>query len=213
MNYNLFWVLDNINPVIQNIDRINKKKNAKCISSFDFSTLYTKIRHTELIERLSKIIDFVFFKGERNCIRISKLRNAYWGNASPENTCFTKTSLRCAVKYLIENCYFSVGNIIMRQDIGIPMGIDPAPFWANLFLYSYEEEYVRNLITNDKIKARKFHATSRYIDDLLSLNDGSEFGNVYKEIYPNSLELKQENTGCHATFLNLQINIQITILL
>ena len=62
---------------------------------------------------------------------------------APKKVCFSKSSLKSAVKHLIENCFFSVGNIIMRQAIVIIMGIDPAPFWANLFLYTYEEEYIR----------------------------------------------------------------------
>ena len=46
------------------------------------------------------------------------------------------------------------------------MGIDPAPLWANLSLYSYEEEYMASLISSDKIKARYFPSTERFIDDL-----------------------------------------------
>ena len=95
----------------------------------------------------------------------------------------------------------------MRQAIGIIMGIDPAPFWANLSLYTYEEEYIRAQISQNKVKARKFHATNRYIDDLCAINDGGEFKNSHKEIYPPSLELKLEHEGNHATFLDLEINI------
>ena len=70
----------------------------------------------------------------------------------------------------------------------MPMGIDPAPFWANIYLYSYESKYITNLTKNNiskenKILAKKFHATSRFIDDLLALNDGGEFGKVHKQIY------------------------------
>ena len=50
--------------------------------------------------------------------------------------------------------------------IDIAMGIDPAPLWANLSLYSYEEEYMASLISSDKIKARYFPSTERFIDDL-----------------------------------------------
>ena len=52
-----------------------------------------------------------------------------------------------------------VGNPLLRQKKGIPMEIDPAPFWANLFLYSYETEYMSEFISNDKVKARHFHAS------------------------------------------------------
>ena len=62
-----------------------------------------------------------------------------------------------------------VGNSLFRQKIGIPMGIDPALFWANLFLYTYENEYLSDLISSDKVKARHFRATKRFIDDLGTL--------------------------------------------
>ena len=52
------------------------------------------------------------------------------------------------------------------------MGNDPAPFWANLFLHKYENEYMSELISNDEIKARNFHATKLFIDDLGTFNDG-----------------------------------------
>ena len=37
-----------------------------------------------------------------------------------------------------------------------------------------------------------FHGCARFIDDLVCLNDGGEFNDSYKEIYPNELELKWE---------------------
>jgi hypothetical protein len=58
----------------------------------------------------------------------------------------------------------------MRQRVGIPMGIDPAPFWANLFLYSYEHEYMKNLIKSDRVLAKHLHAIFRFIDDLIVIN-------------------------------------------
>ena len=87
------------------------------------------------------------------------------------------------------------------------MGIDPAPFWANLFLYFYEEEYMKSLISSDKVKARHFHCTKRFIDDLCAINDGGEFGKACLEIYPKELELKVEHQGTHACFLNLDISV------
>ena len=38
-----------------------------------------------------------------------------------------------SLNHLISNCYFSVENVVMSQNIGIPMGIDPAPFWETFF--------------------------------------------------------------------------------
>ena len=58
-NYNKFWVLQNVDPVIENINIINREKKAKSITTFDFSTLY-KLPHDKLIKKLCNIIDFVF---------------------------------------------------------------------------------------------------------------------------------------------------------
>ena len=64
------------------------------------------------------------------------------------------------------------------------------------------------LIPLDKVKARHFHSTYRFIDDLCTLNDGGEFGRVYKDIYPSELELKVEHSGSHAICLNLDLTIR-----
>ena len=71
-----------------------------------------------------------------------------------------------------------VGNSLLRQKIGILMGIDLAPFWTNLFFYTCEHEYMSGLISNDKVKAHHFHATKRLIDDLGTLNDGRVFNDI-----------------------------------
>ena len=49
-----------------------------------------------------------------------------------------KQQMKDAVSYLLFNCDFTVGPNIFSQIIGIPMGSDPAPFYANLFLYFYK---------------------------------------------------------------------------
>ena len=205
-NYNKFWVLQNCDPILSTLKSINKKKNAKSISTYDFSTLYTKLPHDKLTDRLSRLIDFVFKGGDKSFIKIGNSGQAFWAR-SKKGTGFTNGSLKMAVAHLIENCYFSVGNIIMRQAIGIPMGIDPAPFWANLFLYTYEEEFISNLMRTNKVEARHFHSTKRFIDDLCAINDGGLFGRVYRDIYPGELELKVEHSGQSASFLNLDISI------
>ena len=209
-HYSKFWVLQNVDPVIDILKKINKRKNAKSISTYDFSTLYTKIPHEDLINRLSKLISFVFEGGDAKFVNISENGHASWGKKRTK-ICFSQHSLKIAMKHLIQNCYFTVGNCTMRQAIGIPMGIDPAPFWANLYLYTYEEEFVSDLVKGgqkDKIRARHFHSNRRFIDDLCALNDGGEFGRSHPEIYPHELELKCEHDGDHATFLCLEIQIE-----
>ena len=87
------------------------------------------------------------------------------------------------------------------------MGIDPAPFWANLYLYHCESKYRTNLKRTDKIRGRRFHSTFRFIDDLSASNNGGKFGKTFLKIYTTGLELKVECNGIHATVHSLDISI------
>ena len=211
--YKKYWVVQNSMQVIADLDRINRRKKAKSISTFDFATLYTKIPHDQLIEALEEAINFAFNGGNKKYLKFSE-KSAYWSSKGG-GTFFTKDSLKVATKHLILSCYFKVGNKLFRQTIGMPMGIDPAPFWANIYLYSYEAKYITNLVksnnTQNKIVARKFHSTNRFVDDLCALNDGGEFGKSHKKIYSKEMELKPEHQGLHATFLEIETNIENSI--
>ena len=203
-NINYFWVVKNSFPVIEKLNKINDRNGAKCISTFDFSTLYTKIKHSSLIEELNEIIDLAFGGGNKKWIGI-KGKHAFWCTNRCSTT-FSKAEIKFAIKHLIKECYFTVGNSVFVQTIGIPMGIDPAPFWANLYLYKFECRFMKSFGSSD-MTSRKFHGCSRFIDDLVCLNDGNKFSDSFKKIYPKDLELKCEHSGDHATFLDLDIKI------
>ena len=57
-----------------------------------------------------------------------------------------KEELIDMIYYLIDNVYVTCGDSLFRQKIGIPMGTDSAPFLANLFLFSYENEERKSTI-------------------------------------------------------------------
>ena len=64
------------------------------------------------------------------------------------------------------------------------MGINWDPLHADLFLYSYEEDFIQGpLKKNEKKLSRSFNYTFRNIDDALSLND-SKVGDFVDRIYP-----------------------------
>ena len=83
--------------------------------------MYTKIPHNDLVDRLSKVISFVFEGGDAKYVNISDKGNASWSKTKGKKF-FSKSSLVVAVKHLIKNCYFTVGNVTMRQANGIPIG-------------------------------------------------------------------------------------------
>ena len=96
------------------------------ISYFDFSTLYTKIPHDKLISVLNSIVDFCFNGGECDYLAINDFGAKWVKDPSSYDQVFDKRRVkRC--RYLLDNCFFTVGNHLFRQQIGIPMGSDPAP--------------------------------------------------------------------------------------
>ena len=68
--------------------------------------------------------------------------------------------------------------------IGISMGTYCAPLLADLFLYSYEVEFLQSLLsTGRKRLASQFNFTYRYIDDVLSINN-PDFESYLGQMYP-----------------------------
>ena len=86
------------------------------------------------------------------------------------------------------------------------MECDSAPFFANLSLAHKEADRVKAQLQFETINFRKINNSFWFIDDLLSLNDGSTFEKHYKDIYPTELELKKENnSNSCASFLDIYI--------
>ena len=99
--------------------------------------------------------------------------------------------------------------MLFLQDIGIPMGEDPAPFFANLFLFFYESAWINKKLKTNPHLVRFFFYIFRFIDDLINLNGNNKFDQYFHEIYPPELELKKENLDItEASFLDLFISIE-----
>ena len=57
------------------------------------------------------------------------LKNSiYWTSMRAGRRYFTKQTIVKAMSFLINRCFFTIGNIVFKQDVGILMGIDPAPY-------------------------------------------------------------------------------------
>ena len=69
------------------------------------------------------------------------------------------------------------------------------PALADLFLYSYESEFLDNMIRGGHRKlARSFNLCYPYIDDLIVFNN-KKFGDYDKEIYPSQRIVEKANTS------------------
>ena len=88
------------------------------------------------------------------------------------------------------------------------MGTNCAPLVADLFLFCYGRDFMISLSNDnqaDIIKA--FNSTSRYLDDVLNI-DNPYFEGMVNLIYPPELQLNKANTSdTEAPFLDLHLSI------
>jgi hypothetical protein len=84
------------------------------------------------------------------------------------------------------------------------MGTDCAPLLADLFLYSYNAEFVMGL---KKKLAMSFNHTYRYIDNVIRIND-HYFHDYVRSIYPDELEIKNTTESAKfGSYLDILLNI------
>ena len=113
------------------------------------------------------------------------------------------------LEFLVDNIFVFFGGKVFQQIVGIPMGANCAPLLADIFLYSYEAEFMQSLLSTGKKKfASQFNFTYRYIDDVLSINN-QVFENYLGQMYPAELEIKdttESNTS--ASYLDLLLSTE-----
>ena len=88
------------------------------------------------------------------------------------------------------------------------MGINSAPLVADLFLFCYERDFMLSLSEDNKFDVTDaFNSTSRYLDDLLNI-DNDFFDSMVNHIYPSERQLHKANVSdFDASFLDLHLSI------
>ena len=105
---------------------------------------------------------------------------------------------------VVVNIFVQFGGRLFCQMIGIPMGTNCAALLADLFLYSYENEFLHNMIISGHRRlTRSFNLCYRYIDYLIVFNN-KKFLDYLKEIYPSQL-LTPPQSCCSYSILHLKL--------
>ena len=88
------------------------------------------------------------------------------------------------------------------------MGTNCAPLVADLFLYCYERDFMDSLNLDNKDDViEAFNSTSRYLDDLLNI-DNPYFEGMVNQIYSPELQLNKANiSNTEAPFLDLHLSV------
>ena len=91
-------------------------------------------------------------------------------------------------------------------------GTNCAPLVADLFLFCYERDFMLSLSDNNQTDIiEAFNSTSRYLEDLLNI-DNTYFEQMVGQIYPTELQLNKANSSdTEALFLDLNLSISNSI--
>jgi len=81
------------------------------------------------------------------------------------------------------------------------MGTNCAPLLANLYLYAYESQWMDKVSRANIDRARIFHLSFRYIDDLLSL-DNPHADDFMGQDGPYPKDLKLNDTSDNKSYVN-----------
>jgi hypothetical protein len=197
------WILKNSKDLLDNL-KSRSFSQVSSIKTFDFSTLYTTLPHNKLKTRSKETIHKAFSHRNYGSKFVMLGYNfTYFSNKIQKGKiCYSEEQVISMLEFLIDNIFVSFGGTLFQQVVGIPMGKNCAPLLADLFLYSFESEFLQKLVKDKKIREDSaFNFTYRYIDDVLSINN-SRFAEFLPLIYPPELEAKETtDTASSASYL------------
>ena len=178
------------------------------MSTYDFSTLYTTLPHNLIKDKLIDLIERTFQRESSPYLACSD-RNAFFTSEKPKKYHAWSCQNVCdALTFLLDNILIRFGTKLYRQVVGIPMGTNCAPLVADLFLFCYERDFMMSLSDDKQAEViDAFNTTSRYLDDILNINN-VYFENMVSQIYPSELQLNKANASdTEAAFLDLHLSI------
>ncbi|KAK3098729.1 hypothetical protein FSP39_022488 [Pinctada imbricata] len=128
------------------------------------------------------------------------------GHCDSNGKCFCHSHKR-RIELSDRQHFRGVWRKVFQQIVGIPMGTNCAPLLADIFLYSYEAEFIQSLVSEGKSYLDSdFNFTYRYIDDVLSINN-PKFADNLSSIYPSEFEVKETTeTNNSAFYLDIMLS-------
>ena len=172
------------------------------------SLLYTTLPHNLIKEKLTELIEQTLNR-EGSLYLACNDKNAFFTSEQPKRYKLWSCQKMCdALHYLLDNIFIRSGSKLYRQIVGFPMGTNCAPLVAYLFLFCYERDFMLSLSDNNQTDIiEAFNSTSRYLDDLLNI-DNPYFEQMVGQIFPTELQLNKANSSdTEAPFLDLNLSI------
>ena len=167
---NRFWSIKNSNEVLNKLK--SKGFKASTLSTYDFSTLYTTLPHHLIKDKLIDLIEHTFSR-EKALYSACDGQRAFFTSDVYKNYNLWSCQKVCeALFYLLDTIFIRFGTKLYRKIIGIPMGTNCAALVADLFLFCYKRDFMKSLSPENQADIiEAFNSTSRYLDDLLNIDN------------------------------------------
>ena len=165
------------------------------MSTYDFSTLYTTLPYNLNKDKLIYLIKRTFQRKGSPYLACNDRNAIFTSEKTKKYHAWSCQNVFDALTFLLDNIFIGFGTKLYRQEVRIPMGTNCALLVADLFLFCYERDLMMSLSDDkqaDVIDA--FNTTSRYLDDILNINN-VYFDNMVSQIYPSELQLNKANTS------------------
>ena len=65
---------------------------------------------------------------------------------------YTEDDIINMLEFLVDNIFVVFGGKVYQQIVGVPMGTNCAPLLADIFLYSYEADFIQSLLSTGNKK-------------------------------------------------------------
>ncbi len=200
----VYWSIDSSKMAL---DKFLQTRKPKCITTADFSTLYTSLPHDLIIKQIKYIVEKLFNNSKQNYLCVGYKNCFFFNEFNGKYKCLDKMEIMDLVKFVLDNTYVRFCGYIFKQVSGIPMGGNASPLIADLTLSCYELQALLHKDLLSSQQKRSLKNTCRYIDDLGNIN-ATDFMDICKLIYPDALPL--ENTSISAKESNyLDLNLKI----
>ena len=203
---NYFWSIKNSNDVLNKFK--SKNFQASKLSIYDFSTLYTTLPHHLIKDKLIDLINRTLIRENTQYLACNEEYAFFTSDVYNNHNLWSCQKVFDALVHLLDNIFIRFGTKLYRQTIGIPMGTNCAPLVADLFLFCYERDFMKSLSRENQADIiEAFNSTSRYLDDLLNI-DNIYFDQMVDRIYPTELQLNRANSSdTEAPFFFFNFNL------
>ena len=202
---NYFWSIKNSNDVLNKFK--SKNFQASKLSTYDFSTLYTTLPHHLIKDKLIDLINRTFIRENTQYLACNEECAFFTSDVYNNHNLWSCQKVYDALVYLLDNIFIRFGTKLYRQLLVFRWELIVLLLLQTCFFFVMREISWSLSRENQADIIGTFNSTSRYLDDLLNI-DNIYFDQMVDRKYSTESQLNRANSSdTEAPFLDLNLCI------